>query len=653
MRKNNLGSALGKHVRILSLLLVIVHVLLGTIYSSQLPWGGDEWYTWEGRSIMALPYTLMVEIAKLVLGKVSVHNYVWYRQIGLLCVLAAMAYLTWWSTRPGDVQRSRFSAVSFLYLVLSSFVLFQEQLFRYYGFYILAVFVVFGVLYSDTMQGGYSRKHAFALLALSPFLHMFIFWQIALYTIVQEIVTAVPRKRALILGAFAVAGGVTILTWKSLMKALLPLIASDMHATGAMLRGWSTSMLIKPAYAVFQFLFGMELTPTENIPVMAGFALLLVVLAFQAIGMWRKDRRMFGLLLSAGILPLLGMYWLLEALTLPGSTQFESKHAMFALPFVLLLLAWRPAGAPRWQGAFLAVPLLAVLYGTVFDFTVPRADWRAIAQAGRDCIANGGIVIVDGRADRTFRFYLDAPSFDTAIVPLQEAVASGCIVHGGKDLLLVLNDWKSYQELSVEQNWNSGFSSAEKVSALNGVLGALLAARAQCVWSQGVYPLYAYRYKLDTDEETPPKVLSPPGVMYKDLIFPLTISGKTVLGMSPIRQGDTLSLADSAGLVLFCIEGAGNLQTEIPIGEQLVGTEKTPIVLDHASGRVFADSYARSLRGTKSQYKWTKRPVVTSSLVYPGSYLSADAWLHGLEIKSNSLISFVVTVPGITMNIFQ
>ena len=70
---------LTKRLQVAILSLLIPHILLSVYYSILMPWGGDEWYTYNQWTIMAVPNTLLVSTLKTILGPVSVHNYLFYR----------------------------------------------------------------------------------------------------------------------------------------------------------------------------------------------------------------------------------------------------------------------------------------------------------------------------------------------------------------------------------------------------------------------------------------------------------------------------------------------------------------------------------------------------------------------------------------------
>ncbi|MCZ7557090.1 MAG: hypothetical protein M5R41_11890 [Bacteroidia bacterium] len=603
---------------------------------------------------MALPYTAAVFLLRQFLGDVNAENYLLYRQIGLLCILATILYLSLGISRTKDEAYNRYLYFGICYLVCSSFALYQEQLFRYYSFYVLAAFVIFGTLYVDHVRGVYKRKKVLLLLLTAPFLHMFLFWQLAVFFILTELSRAPRKQRSLLILSTVVLATPLLLYWGDIMGALLPMLASDMHATGMQMRGFSLSLLIKPVYAVFQFFFGTELTPTENGFVISVFALLLLFLLWKLLQIWRENRAMFVFLCTAGFIPFFGMYLFLEPLTLPGSTQFESKHAIFALPYFLLLLSWSPPSVSRWRRYIVYLPLLPVLYGLFFDFNVARADWPAIAEEGRRAVAHGGVIVLDGRADKTFRFYLGEDGESARILSLDEFAYGGADLNLPGELFLVLNDWKSYQALSMEQNWNSGVASTGKLHALSAGLEVLRQHGYRSVWSSGVYPTYAYRYEKRITGENPGFIPRPPEIMYRDLVFPIHHKGLTLPGFTPLRIGDSLRLDTGASSreIFFMLRCGQDLPPGTVIGFVSVDGEERELRLGAMSGNSFADRFSRGLQNSERWYTWSKRPVVTGSLAYPGSLWPAVGHVYRLSLAGKDII-LCVTQPDVHMNIFQ
>ena len=178
---------------------LVLHLLLSIYYSIRMPWGGDEWYTYNPSStIMAVPNTILVIFLKIILGPISVHNYLFYRQIGLLWVMIGLLFLLWVMRSRNQFVR-RVAISHYFYLVLSSYVFFQEQFFRYYGFYLLASFLSFYALWRFDKQYASKRWYLYAALFVSPFLHLFLAWQLFWYILIKEFTEASRKTKVVFL----------------------------------------------------------------------------------------------------------------------------------------------------------------------------------------------------------------------------------------------------------------------------------------------------------------------------------------------------------------------------------------------------------------------------------------------------------------------
>src|SRR5215475_1000967 len=124
-------------------LLGLAGLILNAAFTLKLPWGGDEWYTYHDSPLMAAPNALLVFLGKLVLGKVSVHNYILYRQIGAFWFALTFAFLIYKDFKARFQPLFLFQSA---FLILSSFVIFQVQFFRYYSFYLFCSVLVFYLL---------------------------------------------------------------------------------------------------------------------------------------------------------------------------------------------------------------------------------------------------------------------------------------------------------------------------------------------------------------------------------------------------------------------------------------------------------------------------------------------------------------------------
>src|SRR5258705_7087481 len=92
------------------------------------------------------------------------------------------------------------------------------------------------------------------------------------------------RKKIIIIPIGIAACLILVVLRHSLFLAILPFVYSKASLTSAAMRGISIGGLAKPIYAVFQFTFGYDLEPTENIVVTMLFCLIAVGFLYRC---WR------------------------------------------------------------------------------------------------------------------------------------------------------------------------------------------------------------------------------------------------------------------------------------------------------------------------------------------------------------------------------
>ncbi len=347
--KSNLGEGGRVGPVIAALALVVIHLGLSWWYGLLLPWGGDEWYTYDGRTLMAVPNTLLIESARQILGGVTPENFMFYRLTGVVWTTLAISglFLLGWSNR----KYAFFIPVA-LFLVLSPFVFYQEQYFRYYAYYLCASFGVFLLIAHCDQDYRRWRFLFWGLLLISPFLYLFLGLQIGIYVAWREW-TCLSRKGRIAVGAIGLAALLLVaISWNWLIRTGMEIAFSGMSSVAGdqILRGLSPGLLIKPFYFVFEAFWGYQVEPTESNLVMVAAFWLFVFLAIRFILLWFRDRDWALLTSVCFLLPLALIYLVLEPLTPSGATQLESKHALFGLPWLLFLAFGRGDQRGRTAG---------------------------------------------------------------------------------------------------------------------------------------------------------------------------------------------------------------------------------------------------------------------------------------------------------------
>ena len=601
--------------------LCLLGLILNAAFTSRLPWGGDEWYTYHDSSLMAAPNSALVFVAKKLFGEVSVHNYVFYRQIGLVWFSLTIAFLIY------KDFKHRFQPLFLFqsgFLILSSFVIFQVQYFRYYSFYLFCS-ILFFYLVLHVERTGYAahRNPLILCLLLSPLLYVGLTWQIGIFVVLNEL-RLMDRRRRVIAVPFIIAACLGAIAFSSTLLSVAIHFVYSKVSVSAGRRGLTVGGLIKPIYATFQFAFGYDVEPTENVIVVVLFLLIVSGFLYRLWRLRRENASLFRVTIMGGIIPFVLLYWLLEPLTPPGSTQLESKHALFFLPFFVAVLAPSEADLKRIRSLVPACALLvAAAIGLHASLTQKRINWPQVVEMALDVQRQGGPILIDGRARESFLFYMDGKIernriYDIMRPDIQNLIAAAPVVAS------ITNDWTSYQALTLEQNWNAGGGSESRVNGAENSL-ALLRSDRECIRSYVHYPLFAYVYATGSNRSNQPK----PGfftIPYQDIQLPIAKDNVTVLGWQDIKTGQSFNIPmDRAGQIsiVYFIETNPDVAEGERIGSIRIGAQEIPLQMGSVPTEKYQQVFSRSLERSEVWYEWKKRPVFSQSLKYPGSLFSS------------------------------
>ena len=625
-------------------------LMLNAAFTLKLPWGGDEWYTYHESPLMAAPNGALVFLFKKLFGEVSVHNYILYRQVGLVWFSLTIAFLIYNDFKHRSQPLFLFQSV---FLILSSFVIFQVQYFRYYSFYLFCS-ILFFYLVLHVERTGYARSRIPLILCLliSPFLYVGLTWQMGIFVVANEL-RLMEKRRRLIAIPFLIAAGLGGIIFSSrLLGAAIHFVYSKTSVSAIGRRGLTFGGLLKPIYATFQFAFGYDVEPTENMIVAVLFLLIASGFLYRLWCLRRTNACLFNVTIMGGIIPFILLFWLLEPLTPPGSTELESKHALFFLPFFVAVLAPSKDDGKRIRSLFPACALLvAAVIGLHASLTHVRANWPQVVAIAREVQRQGGPILIDGRTSESFFFYADG-KIDRGGVYLITDPRLEQVVINAPVVAAITNDWKSYQVLNRAQNWNGTGGTEDRVAAVEKLLNVLRSDK-ECVQSYVDYPLFAFVYAKGTRSPAQPK----PGfftIQYQDINLPITKDEITTFGWQDVNTGQPFSIPmDRAGQVsiFYFIETNSGAREGERIGSIRSGAEEIPLQLGKVPADRFQSIYSRSLESSEVWYEWKKRPVLTQSLKYPGSLFSSAGKIFKTDFMIPAGGTLVIEKAGIVLHL--
>ena len=103
--------------------LFIVQSLLAIRFGMKVPWGGDEWFSFENFTMMAYPFSVLTSIIKGLVGEVNTQNFIIYRQQGLLWSLLVYLFLYKVHTRSKNIYLSALALFLTIFISLNPYFL--------------------------------------------------------------------------------------------------------------------------------------------------------------------------------------------------------------------------------------------------------------------------------------------------------------------------------------------------------------------------------------------------------------------------------------------------------------------------------------------------------------------------------------------------
>ena len=71
----------------------IVHSIVSMYLGVLKGWGGDEWFSYNDFTIMALPFSIITKIQIAILGPLTQSNFIYYKMQGLVWILGLFIFL--------------------------------------------------------------------------------------------------------------------------------------------------------------------------------------------------------------------------------------------------------------------------------------------------------------------------------------------------------------------------------------------------------------------------------------------------------------------------------------------------------------------------------------------------------------------------------
>jgi len=401
---------------------------------------------------------------------------------------------------------------------------------------------------------------------------------------------------------------------------------------------------------VYQMVFGYDIAPTSSIVIFLLFILVLMLIAYQLYKIFIDDKDLFLQYSAICIVPFLMIYLFFQVISLPGFTQLQTKHGMLLYPIIIALVVKAPKYvSPLISYLFFGVVFISQLIGMQSTYIKNNTDWNLVIDKVDNYLKyeNSQKILIDGRSMGTFNFYNQNLEINKIISYTWEPIDSlESWIKGKERLVLLLNDYKSYTPLTLEQNWNAGSGSLDRVEKLNMILNRVN-KDYYLDDSYVSYPTFLYLLKKKVDG--PDNIVSA-GVWQhhlKDLELPIKSDKKNdILSSIIIHPGDSVEVM-SDSILVFNLE---NSSQEIEVGETVgvVELSRVQIPLIHGENiwDVFAEFRDEKINESNVFHNWIHKPLVSGSIKYEGSYFHHTAKLYKMNTHYSPEVIKVINNSG-------
>ena len=583
------------------LLHCIETVYLGLLRS----WGGDEWFSYYDFTIMGLPFSLLCELQKLIIGPVTKDNFIFYKIQGLVWMGMLYFLLSYYFSVLTNRRERIYIICTSLFLVISPFIIGQSHVFRYYNLYLLFSFIIYFIITGNGSIYVNQRKLYFILLIFSPLIHFFLFIQLSLYMLINELI-AIKRYKVylipIVLIGFLVLynfNHIIIFIWNSYFSEY-PIETLFDH------RGISLGTFIKPFNTIFVFLLGKETTPFQFLIFDLVFITIGIALLIIFTNLLLKKDRIIKNLFSAAFIPLLFVFLILEPLSLPGMTQAEPQHVLFFLPWLIYLLL--RLLDYHYGKIIFYIMSVSIIYSNYLQFSKEYPNWKNVAVM----IDQNNTVITDVPKNVDFHIGIDS------IIWFMEQNKVINALNEKDTLIIVTENWANYQILTLDQKWNSAKGTVNEVQMLNFLYDELQNNNFILTEGYSKFPLHAMLFiRQQSISNKKPVLLD---IKYQDISLPLLINGKKIIGFEKLSNNQLFNI-DKTFYYFIQIDSKSkdDYITKLIYDD---GTDKILYLNDEDDA--YRKHHCRSFVNDEPVHKYKKNPLVSNSMRHPGSIFKSN-----------------------------
>ena len=635
---------------------LILFTTVSIIISNNLTFHGDEIGTLEIEKIhKPVPYHHLISGFIKYAGELNPTKIFLYRSTSLVFTLIAIAI---WSL---FFLKEKKNFVVFSFIILTNSLIIRESIFfRYYSYYFLSSTIVGLFLIRLNEKTDPNIKLILSLLGalLSPYLFyvlntlQFAFYFLYIF-IFEKIKNIMVRYLSVL---FICLISISILLKPLIIWNLFIWLKITDQANFSMkseiIHGLTLSVIIKPFYAIFQMIFGYHIAPTESFIIIGFFIFLSITFFTILFKIFLQNKKTVFLFTSIFILPFLIIYLVFQSISIPGFTQLESKHGMMIMPLIIILaINSIKYLSPSYSKIFLTVLIVSQLTGAYNLFKYEDANFDLIIKKINNSLVSSEkkLILMDGRSKAAFNLYNQNLISDTLVSFTYESSETLKRKIKNQDkIYLILNDYKSYHQLSLRQNWNAGNSSLNRFYGLSALVNNLN-VNYFVTDSYVNYPLFFYMLEKKKDIPSETKSFGIWEHNLKDLSFPIK-RDPTIYSSVLISPLDSLKIRANDKIIINLEGNTQHLTIGESVGLYKVDKKNFEIIYGENIWDIFSDYKNIFYRKENVFHSWIHRPLVSGSIKYPGSYFRHKASIYNIDLQKKT--SNYILIKNISKDVY-
>ena len=602
--KNNIGVVFAS--------LFVVQSILAIRFGLKVPWGGDEWFSYNNFTVMAYPFSVLASVIKGLAGEVNAQNFIIYRQQGLLWSLLVYLFLYKVHTRSKNIYLSALALFLTIFISLNPYFLETSQFFRYYQLYIsVSIVITFCIIKYDEI---YTQKRIWFLLLLfsSLFIHLFIFIQLSVYIALKELFR-LSNKAIVKIIIISIVGLMVIipnlaniLTWS--YHSLFPMYAYDFPEIH---RGYSLSTILKPFIIIYTFMFSREIHPFSHLFLDLCYIISGVGIVYGLILIIKSNGILKTPLLFSALSPLIVSILVIEPISLPMMTQIAPQHIIFLFSWlgIIMYQLWIKSAIGK---IITFIFFSGLIYANIMQQQLEFVDWNKIQK-----VVGDEKVPVISDAAKTCEFFLN-----NSATWFQYTERVENIISTSDTISLTMTNWKNYQIIDSLQFWHNPNGSEQEYQSIKGIIKMLKNNKFSLINGYSFFPIHSYTFARNNEGEWAEPWFY--DLKYGDLKLPLLIDDNKIIGFQKIEFGEDTQFDSSCYYFIQTIDP----MMEIPaIQITSIDGSMFKYNLDDETD-LYRSNFCRSINEDEIVYTYNKSPLVSNSMRYPGSIFNSEGRIY-------------------------